>query len=84
MSPQKSRVILSFLSFPLKKRVFTHSLILWYNKSAPLKKGGVAMGKILAWIVISTLSILVLPLLKDILFELWKENHSKDKSKEQD
>lgn len=42
------------------------------------------MGKILAWIVITTLSILVLPLLKDILFELWKENHSKDKSKEQE
>ena len=42
------------------------------------------MGKILAWIVIPTLSILVLPLLKDILFGLWKENHSKDKSKEQE
>lgn len=42
------------------------------------------MGTILAWIVITILSILVLPLLKDILFELRKENHSKDKSKEQE
>ena len=41
------------------------------------------MGKILARIVLSMLSILVLPLLKDILFELWKENHSKDKSKKE-
>ncbi|MDD7044516.1 MAG: hypothetical protein PUI05_03645 [Peptoniphilaceae bacterium] len=35
-------------------------------------------------VVIKAMTNLILPLLKDILFEKWKEHHSKEKEEKQD
>ncbi len=72
--------MLTLLISIIPKNLFPNLFLIIYDiiKLSPIERGWCPMGEILMII----LSSFVLPLLADILFEIWKEKRGKDKKQE--